>query len=318
MPTFTPAEMFSEFPSLFPTPLVSALPEAQAFTIDLVTVNPAPHRGPGSKEMAQLTITWHYTPTAFTVGQQSLIDFRLTNDTDVVDSSHSCRVNLLTCSTKFDSLSLGSMYYLEAFWDDGTWLGNYSEPVLIGTDTGNAPTFSPDNPRSSSADVPTLPRTPTSILPTNDTSTHSETPTIVGTHSDIPTIIGGAVSGIVALVIILVCSTVIFQRRRRKIPPEQTIISPYPTRGMISKVLGHRKRQRSDEDPRTHTESGANHAPGPSDIEDFNEYRESEPVQQRTRRVRCHDDSGWRPLPPLSEASDSSVLDIPPHYDAAT
>jgi hypothetical protein len=47
------------------------------------------------------------------------------------------------------------------------------------------------------------------------------------------------------------------------------------------------------------------------------EERAMDTVHQRARRLRYHDDSGWRPLALHSEAGGSSILDIPPRYDAA-
>ncbi|KAK7026457.1 hypothetical protein VNI00_015616 [Paramarasmius palmivorus] len=258
MAILTQAETFT---AVFATPVASALAEIQDFTIDQVAVfvNTAPHRGPGSKGMAQLTINWHYNPTAFTVGQQSLIDFRLTNDTDVVDSSHSCRVNFLTCSTKFDSLSLGSMYHLGAFLDDGTSLGNYSDPIPIPADIDDipptkyssthvlsfyAPNFNPSPP----SDVPTviLTPTPTTILTYADATpipSSMETITITNagepqhtlnatsntTQKSVnkPAIIGGVVGGIVALLVILIlyCQCRGYYRQRiREAPLDDQIV----------------------------------------------------------------------------------------------
>ncbi|KAK7026458.1 hypothetical protein VNI00_015617 [Paramarasmius palmivorus] len=198
-----------------------------------------------------------------------------------------------------------------AFDENGFWLGDFQE--LLEIDLSPSPTIqlqssAPSASSNSLSTTPTLPKSspqPSAIM---------MNPTTTDNHSGRSAIIGGAVGGGVAL-IILVWSTIIFQRRRR-IRTEQAIINPYPVPGMISKVVGNRKRQRSDEGPpsRIHTDPEAS---APNYIEEFNEDRKVEPVQQSARRVRYHDDSGWRPLPAPSEAGDSSVLDIPPHYDAA-
>ncbi|KAK7026459.1 hypothetical protein VNI00_015618 [Paramarasmius palmivorus] len=240
----------------------------------------------------------------------------------------------------FSNLSSGVLhnenarrYNLGAAIKDGEWLGDSPAQITIDASlatvasssaSSNSSALGPFSTGTENMDAatPTTTPTPTPHLSSNPSSSSNASPSdrAVGDggsiHSDKPAIIGGVIGGGVGL-IILVFSTIIFQRRRRKTLTEQAFVDPYPAPGMISKVLGNRKMQRSNEGLQTHTEPEANHAAAPTYIEDITDDRKGEPVQQRARRVRYHDDSGWRPLPAPSEAGDSSVLDMPPHYDAA-
>ncbi|KAK7027920.1 hypothetical protein VNI00_015136 [Paramarasmius palmivorus] len=131
-------------------------------------------------------------------------------------------------------LDARSTYYLQAFWDDGAWLGNYSDPIPIRADIDDDPSekyssthflsfhavnFNPSPPSDVTPPTPTI--TPTTIVPYSSvsisnpgiitiTESSESRPTLNSTSNTTqksvnkPAIIGGVVGGIVALLLILI------------------------------------------------------------------------------------------------------------------
>ncbi|KAK7027908.1 hypothetical protein VNI00_015124 [Paramarasmius palmivorus] len=144
-------------------------------------------------------------------------------------------------------------------------------------------------------------------------------------------LIAGVISGVVVFIMLVTIGLLLNHRRKRRLllvmePPP---VSPYPDTTSAMNVPGEKKRRLIGEDHDNHrvldtspVQEPEKYQPGgePSDtILILEEHQTQEPLQQqgRERRVRHHNDSGWRPAPPFSDAGESSVLDVPPQYDAA-
>ncbi|KAK7027900.1 hypothetical protein VNI00_015116 [Paramarasmius palmivorus] len=142
-------------------------------------------------------------------------------------------------------------------------------------------------------------------------------------------LIAGVISGTVVFIMLVTIGLLLNHRRKRRllrvmVPP----VSPYPDTTSAMVVPGEKKRRLIGEDHDNHhvldtppVQEPEKHGDEPDDnilLED-GQHQTQDPLQQqgRERRVRYHDDSGWRPAPPFSDAGESSVLDVPPQYDAA-
>ncbi|KAK7027898.1 hypothetical protein VNI00_015114 [Paramarasmius palmivorus] len=134
----------------------------------------------------------------------------------------------------------------------------------------------------------------------------------------------GPVVGVVVLIILVAVGIVILKRRRKRIllPMEPPKVSPYPNTTSASNGMGAGKGQpvtRTLLELENPTREEASSSIGNDDLphqEDREQDAEIAPPM-RERRVIYHDDSGWRPSARRSDAENSSVLEMPPRYDAA-
>ena len=96
-------------------------------------------------------------------------------------------------------------------------------------------------------------------------------------------------------------------------------IAPFSDATLASDKAGRKQQQLVVQNHDEHTEKSNQGNSSSSDVVLDGRQREvPEALQERREhRVRYHNDSGWRPAPPLSETGESSVLDVPPQYDAA-
>ncbi|KAK7020124.1 hypothetical protein VNI00_017885 [Paramarasmius palmivorus] len=154
------------------------------------------------------------------------------------------------------------------------------------------------------------------IAPNGSSSNISDQP-----HGRMVGFIAGPIAGVVVLITIVSCVITLRRRARRKKlrSIETAYISPFPDTAPASDTAG-RKQQPVVQNHDQHAEKPhEGDASSPDVVLDGRQQEVSEALQEerRERRVRYHDDSGFRPLPPPSDAGDSSVLDVPPRYDAA-
>ncbi|KAK7027902.1 hypothetical protein VNI00_015118 [Paramarasmius palmivorus] len=138
--------------------------------------------------------------------------------------------------------------------------------------------------------------------------------------------IAGPVVGVVVLIILVAVGFILSRRRKTSLYLRKSAEAlPYPNTTSASNVAGEKMRQlkwldrKADTAARISTET---ESPSREDVfssiagNDAQENTEDSPPM-RTRRVLYHDDSGWRPSAPRSDAGNSSVLEMPPRYDAA-
>ncbi|KAK7030442.1 hypothetical protein VNI00_014019 [Paramarasmius palmivorus] len=125
-------------------------------------------------------------------------------------------------------------------------------------------------------------------------------------------IIIGAVVGPIVFLALIIAAICIRRRSTRKGRP---FITPYPDSLPISK---HGKHKHHDvHGTRDSEEDNRNVAGLPNDT--VAEPERTSGQQLTGRRIRYHEDSGWRPRPPPSESGtgNSDVIDIPPRYNTA-
>ncbi|KAK7020126.1 hypothetical protein VNI00_017887 [Paramarasmius palmivorus] len=134
-------------------------------------------------------------------------------------------------------------------------------------------------------------------------------------------LIAGPVAGVGVLIAIVSCVIIFWrQARRKKLRSVQTAsISPFSDATPASDIAGRKQQQMVVQNHDEHTEKSDQGNSSSFDVVLDGRQREvPEALQERReRRVRYHNDSGWRPAAPLSETGESSVLDVPPQYDAA-
>ncbi|KAK7027884.1 hypothetical protein VNI00_015099 [Paramarasmius palmivorus] len=169
-------------------------------------------------------------------------------------------------------------------------------------------TLTPGNDSATSSLSASFQGSTSSIAPNGSSSNISDQP-----HGRMVGFIAGPIAGVVVLITIVSCVITLRRRARRKKlrSIETAFISPFPdTAGQQQPAQNH------DEHAEKPHEGDAS---SPDVVLDGRQQEVSEALQEerRERRVRYHDDSGFRPLPPPSDAGDSSVLDVPPRYDAA-
>ncbi|KAK7020244.1 hypothetical protein VNI00_017772 [Paramarasmius palmivorus] len=156
-----------------------------------------------------------------------------------------------------------------------------------------------------------------SVTPVGNSSNIQDQPH--GRH--MAALIAGPVVGVVVLIIVS-CVIILRRRaRRKKLRSMQiTTISPFSDPAPASDTAGRTQRQPVSQNHYEHAEKPhGGDASSPDVVLDGRQQEVPEALQESRRelRVRYHDDSGFRPLPPPSDAGDSNVLDLPPRYDAA-
>ncbi|KAK7030338.1 hypothetical protein VNI00_014195 [Paramarasmius palmivorus] len=143
---------------------------------------------------------------------------------------------------------------------------------------------------------------PSPTSSTNPSSSPSQSNTIVPNKPslNIPVIIGATIGSVLFLVMVLSLGYRYLQRKARQIKPKP--IDPYPTEYTKSREL-RRSKFRDDEG----SESNNDAAPAQNHVQ----------APEMQARIHRHEDSGWRPPPPVSESMSSNLIHMPPEYENA-